>query len=171
MISLTYTKCSDSLKNKIDQVGCLAYFLSEDRRDPRMHKICTFHSTDSRIKCNQNDLFNLGESMAFLYVNHENALYLLKKDPKAFILISAIAFGICNGRNKYELPILKPNQFILKNYESYGFSKGEYRRALIRLKKLILISIKPIKSVGTIVSILNDHIYEIMLYIQRRATF
>jgi hypothetical protein len=36
MISLTYTKCSDSLKNKIDQVGCLAYFLSEDHRDPRI---------------------------------------------------------------------------------------------------------------------------------------
>tara|TARA_R100000900_G_C3300455_1_gene157601 strand:- start:236 stop:565 length:330 start_codon:yes stop_codon:yes gene_type:complete len=96
----------------------------------------------------------------FIKLKKGEASEELLKDPKAFVLLSAIALR-SRFNNNFNIHNLKKGQCLIGDHQNFGMTVGEYTYARKRLEKYGLASFKGIPNKGTIATLKGNEIFDI----------
>jgi hypothetical protein len=92
---------------------------------------------------------------------HDDALELIRANPKAFILAYIIAYRArwnTSGFNRYGL---LPGEAMIGDYANYGMTEQEYRTSKLLLEKANFATFKATNK-GTIASLCDSRLFEVL---------
>lgn len=99
-----------------------------------------------------------GSSSGFLKLMRGEATVELMKDPKAFTLLSLVAYR-ARREGGFSLHNLQPGESLIGDFESCGLTEGEYRAAKQRLAAWGFITCRTTNR-GTVARLINTAIFD-----------